>query len=254
MSEENKSEPQSYDMGQFHKILLEYVDNELQVDDDQLPEMVAFLMRDGSIKISVTSPFAVMLDIIEESRLSDRLLVIVSVAYLEDQLRLLLAKFLADDEETKKLLDSEGGPLPFIPLARLAFASGLIAKEWLEMLKEMANLRNKFAHKPAAQSFEDLKRDDKKRTEKSLNQIFKLYQQLAQKNLNEEPNENIHGKFGLVFSLMYALLQFSIDHRASEKPVQAFKFTEIIDVNIIIGYTRTSLQTLIDMASSRAST
>lgn len=244
MTENNPAESQTFDTQQLYKSILEFVES-LQFEESHRPGIVAFILNDGTFKFSLASPIFVTHDILEESHLSDRLLVIVSVAYLEDQMRLLLASWLANDDETDKLLDPESGTLPFLSLARLAFSSGLIAKEWFEIMREMANLRNKFAHKPAAQSFEELRREDKKRTEKSLGRLFELYNQLSSRDWNMN-DENIHGKFAMVFQQMYTYLQFSLDHLAGENSVQAFTSDQIVGIHHFSGFTKADLQSLAD--------
>lgn len=224
----------------FYELLLAYIDSELASCGDKLPSIVAYLMRDGSIKFSVSSPVGIMVTVIEESLRSDRLLVILCVAYLEDQIRLSLAKCLARDSETSTLLDPER--LPFLAAARLAFSLGLIAKEWLEILKEMAKFRNKFAHDPSAQSFEDLIEKDAKRSWKSLDQLSMHYKKMTQ----EELNGTIHGNFIQIFLLMYSLLQFSLDHISAASLRQVFNSGEIVGINHTAGLTREFVQAQLD--------
>jgi len=233
-----------FDTHQLHTDLLRYVDDELHLESNELPDIVAFLMQDGHFKFSVSSPLGVIEEILKESRSSDRLMVIVSVAYLDDQIRRLLGIFLAQDKETRRLLNAETGPLPFLAAARLAFSSGLIARESLEILKEMASLRNKFAHQHMAQSFEDLLQhdDDPKEIQKSLNQIFEIHKRLIQKELDG----SIHWNFIFVFRTIYSMLQFSIDHIAPKQPIQSLNSDEIIGTNYLMGFTRMNLQRLID--------
>jgi len=225
---------------QFYQLLLAYADSELTSWGDRLPSMVAYLTRDGSIKFSAISPLGIGQEIIEESRLSDRLLVIISFAYLEDQIRLLLAKFLVEDKVTRNLLNTES--LPFLKAARLAFSLGLIAREWFEILDEMAEFRNKFAHRPFAQSFEDLINEDEKETQKSLDKLSRLYKQITQRELNGI----IHNNFLNLFLYMYPLIQFSIDHIATINPRKIFDDKEIVGMSHVMGFTREDIQVMID--------
>ncbi len=239
--QQNSDEPSPFNTKRFYEALLAYAETKFTSDDDQLPATVAFLLQDGSIKFSESAPLYVQLDILEESRLSDRLLVIVCVAYLEDQIRLLLRNFLAKDKETGKLLDPE--KLPFLSAARLAFSSGLIAKDWLDILADMAALRNKFAHNPLAQSFDDLIKSNRKDTWKSIERLSGFYNQVARRQLDG----TIYDNFSEVFRLIYTLLQFSIDHIATTKAVQIFASNEIIGISLIMGgFTKENIRTLID--------
>jgi hypothetical protein len=99
----------------------------LNSHDQNGRDIVAFILSDGSYCFSFTDSLDVLVNIAQESIFSDRLWVIVSVAYLEDKIRLLLENFLTDDEVSRDLLDPNKGPISsLIPMANMAFSLGLV--------------------------------------------------------------------------------------------------------------------------------
>lgn len=251
MSEENNTEQQ------FYEALLKYAD-EVQLGEEPLPSMVAFIMQDGSIKLSQCDAIFLQLDILEESHFSDRLLIIVSVAYLEDQIRLLLKKFLIEHEVTNDLFNPNTNQLSsLLTMGKLAFSLGLLPKEWYEILKRMATLRNMFAHIPEARSFEELNKRENK-AGGILDSLFNRYHELTGNALQGTPEDQelikaglkrpltSHEKFSHIFREMFVFIQFAIDHVAGVKPIQAFKSDEIAGIKYFLGLDRVTLQAHLD--------
>lgn len=245
MTEQTNTDP--FDNRQVYELLLAYGETRFSSNDELLPPTVAFMLKDGSIRFSESAPLRVQMDILEESRFSDRLLVIVSVAYLEDQLRLLLRSFLLQHEITNDLFDPNTNQLSsLLTMAKLAFSLGLLPKDWFEILKRMANLRNMFAHIPEARSFEDLYKQEKKAAG-LVDSLFSRY-----KELTEDPLSGTHHtNFSQLFRIMYELIQFAVDHLASMNSVHNFNSKEIIAVGHFIGLTKNDLQRLVEGNFSR---
>jgi DNA-binding MltR family transcriptional regulator len=87
---------------------------------------------------------------------SDRVIAIVGAAYLDSLLeQLLLAIFVSDIEEVRKLLSPDRPLGSTVPRYQLAYCLGLIEKQELEDLKTIAKIRNKFAHNYQIKSFND---------------------------------------------------------------------------------------------------
>jgi hypothetical protein len=203
--------------------------------------ITSFKLQNGTYKFSKIDALSVLLDVLEESKSSDRLLVIVSVAYLEDQIRLLLEKFLADDDISRNLLDPVSSELAaFVPMANLAFSLGLIEKDWLEILKRIAQLRNKFAHIPSARSFDELVQQDSKNAG-LMDSLKHRYKQFF-KETSQEIGD-FREVYQLLFPLMYQHLQFAIDHRVQTR--EARYENQIQQIMVFSGYDRLTIQKLL---------
>jgi hypothetical protein len=205
--------------------------------------ILAFTLADGSHCFSFADPLDVLLKISVESIFSDRLWVVISVAYLEDQIRLLLEKFLTDDEVSRDLLDPNRSSIgSLMPMANMAFSLGLLAKEWYEILKRMAQLRNKFAHIPSARNFEDLVNLDPKNLG-LIDSLIHRYKQFPGSNI--ETPDDFRKIYRSLFLLMYELIQFSIDHIAGIDKRQKLHSDQIIEINNFNGFDKDNLRDLL---------
>lgn len=224
------------------RALLDYY-NQQDFNDLDTRSIVAFHLADGTYRFSLKGPTDVLVKIAQESLFSDRLLVIVTIAYLEDQIRTLLQKFLTDDDVTRDLLDPNKSLLSsLMPMANLAFSLGLLAEAWYELLKRMGQLRNKFAHIPAATSFADLIKIDPK-TAGLIESIIYRYKQFPK--TQEEDTDDIRKTYTQLFLIMFNLTQFAIDHIASAQTRQSFNSDQIVGINIILGMTRENIRVIL---------
>lgn len=207
--------------------------------------VVGFTLSDGTHCFSISNLVDILLEIRKESALSERLWIIVSVAYLEDQLRALLEKFLVDHEVSSALLDPNSGPISsLVPMANVAFSLGLITREWLDVLKRMAQLRNKFAHIPSARSFTDLMSIDPKAAG-LLDSLKSRYIQLT-----SDGNQTVFQKLYVsLFISMYSLLQFSIDHVATLQQHKPLDSHLIVSIHDFVGVTVETIEELIQEAT-----
>lgn len=219
--------------------LLAYLDAQ-GVTDSESRAVIAFTLSDGTHCFSLVDPINILFQIMTESVHSDRLLVIVSVAYLEDQIRLLLLKYLADDDVARDLLDPNKSMLAsLVPMANLAFSMGLLAKEWLETLKRIARLRNTFAHVPTARSFEDLIGMDT-RTAGLLDSLQERFRQLMS-DADSYPDD-FAAIYQQLFLAMHNRVQFAIDHIASPSRRSAFDGQKIEHIRMIQGTSKALIQ------------
>ena len=226
----------------LHKLLLEYI----KINNIQGEFIVAFILSDNSIKFSSSKMLDVLGKISEEAIFSDRLWVIVSIAYLEDQLRTLLAKFFTDEEVTQDLLDpNQSLVASLIPMSNLAFSLGLIAKNWHNALKKMAQLRNKFAHIPSANSFDELAKIDPK-SAGLMQSIQERYAQLTGQEVNSK--ETFKEMYKDLFGTMFHLMQFSIEHLATVQQRQRLSNDTIKGLRIFAGFDEEILQKLLNEA------
>lgn len=227
----------------LYRAYLSYLEEQGLEDWHSMPT-VAFIMADGTYRFSSTNPLEISEKIAIESVFSDRVFVIVTVAYLEDQLRILLTKYLADDEITYGLLDPNQSSLAsLVPMANLAYSMGLLAKEWLEILKRMARLRNLFAHVPAARYFSDLDSIDPK----SKGVIHSLIERSKQYGILETDEEqNFKKTYYQLFLLMYNLTQFAIEHIAIPQSRQPFDGRLIVKIMTFIGFSKQGIKEVID--------
>lgn len=189
-----------------------------------------YRLRDGSYAFSQNALLLTMQTILEESGTSHRLLVIVCHAYLEDQLRLLLERYLVNDDVTRTTLERSS----FAVMCSFAYSLGLIAKTWYEALKTIGNLRNTFAHRPQIQTFDDLLQNEPK-TRAALE---KLKRWLSDTTL-EQPAELVSN----AFMHLHALLQFAIDHLAIPDQRVLFDPAQMSDYMLYMGLSLEDLQT-----------
>ena len=216
----------------------------IQLKNLQGDDVVAFMLSDGSMAFSSSKMLDVFLGISQEAVFSDRLWVIVSVAYLEDQLRILLAKFLADEEVSQELLDPNQSLIAsLIPMSNLAFSLGLIAKSWHNTLKRMAQLRNKFAHIPTATSFDELAKIDPKATG-LFQSIRERFSHLTKEEINSSMAFEVVYKN--LFKTMFHLMQFSIEHVAIVQQRQKLSDDYIKQLKTFSGFDEETLQTLLN--------
>ena len=154
------------------------------------------------------------LDILKESHASDRMLVIVCLAYLEDQLRILLKRFLVEHAVTDKLLNpvANGTLSPFGAMVDMALALGLITQDWHRILKRMAALRNIFAHNPHAVSFDHLQDIDAS-VAGLLDSLVTRHSELTGENPSNRAYSEI---FLMLFRTMASLVQLS-EHLATKE-------------------------------------
>jgi DNA-binding MltR family transcriptional regulator len=106
---------------------------------------------------------------------NDSTAVIVSMAYMEERIRKLLAGFFVDDLTVQsKMLDplQRGALSGFVEMVDLAFLLGLVPKETCKTLKTLAHVRNSFAHNHRLRRFEDFDKDS--RAKQSLKALMKL--------------------------------------------------------------------------------
>lgn len=224
---------------EFHRALLSYAETtDLQ---DYYP-VIGYTLSDGTFRFSRTDVIEVVERVAVESALSDRLLLIVSVAYLEDQLRLLLRKFLVDTEVSEELLNPSSSLIAaLVPMANMALSLGLIAKDWHEILKRLGQLRNKFAHLPSASSINELVDIDPKSI--ALMQSLAARYRAFPGNAGEETTD-FRKMYLRLFRTLYALLQFSIDHII--EPRQPLDSSRIQAITEFIGFTRDALHQLLE--------
>jgi len=235
-----KSLIQPEDDIKLHKLLLEYIEE----NDLQGQFVIAFILSDNTIKFSSSKMIEVLTRISEEAVFSDRLWVIVNVAYLEDQLRQILAKFFTDEEVAHDLLDpNQSLVASLIPMSNLAFSLGLIAKTWYNALKKMAQLRNKFAHIPSANSFDELVKIDPKTTA-LMHSIKERYTQITGEKIKS--NDNFKDIYKDLFTTMFHLMQFSIEHLAIAQHRQILGDNIIKGLRIFGGFDEENLQQLLD--------
>lgn len=134
-----------------------------------------------------------------------------------------------------------GGTL--VPMANLAYSLGLLAKSWLEILKRMAQLRNKFAHAPLAVNFEELAQSDPKSVNifESLKQRYKLFPG----NEGEEISDFKQG-YLKIFNDMYSLTQFAIDHISIPQSRQPLDSHLIVGIANFAGFNKNILRSLLN--------
>jgi len=87
---------------------------------------------------------------------SERAAAVLGAAYLDDLLKQLLEGFLVNDEAALKELLSDMNALgTYAVRAKVAYAAGIIAKDERDDLAQIGAIRNKFAHRKEALSFEE---------------------------------------------------------------------------------------------------
>jgi hypothetical protein len=82
--------------------------------------------------------------------------VVLSVAFIEQSLRIYLANTLTKGETSKSLLDNNGPLGSFKAKADLCYALGIIPKKLFQVLGAIGEIRNKFAHSHKKLSFESV--------------------------------------------------------------------------------------------------
>ncbi|MDN5053080.1 MltR family transcriptional regulator [Aliarcobacter butzleri] len=87
---------------------------------------------------------------------TDRGLVLMSVAYIDERLSVLLEKYFVDDKSIIQTLFDATGPLgTFSSKLKLAYGIGLIPKNVYTDCNKIRRIRNTFAHISKPISFED---------------------------------------------------------------------------------------------------
>lgn len=147
---------------------------------------------------------------------SDRVAVIVGLARLDELLIKVLSECLCGTEkEQRNTLSSS-----FKHKLELAYLTGLISKEVLQVLETLAEIRNLFAHNSDYRTFEDLVAQDK--TRGKLSKLHNHANKLG--SFGELPNEWNEAKItkALYLSLynsleveLYAAIQFAESHKRS---------------------------------------
>jgi hypothetical protein len=105
----------------------------------------------------------------------DNAAVIVSMAYMEEQVKNLLERFFIEGGERHiKLLDpgKPGALSTFAAMVDAAFLLGLLPKVTRKTLRTFASLRNRFAHNHRLKRFDDFSKDPK--TKKVLQELMEL--------------------------------------------------------------------------------
>lgn len=100
----------------------------------QRGSVIVYLLADGQYRFSETSVLQQIDQIVEEAALSDRLLLIICAAHLEDQIRTVLAQFFIDDKLVEDMFERSSASF----MTSLAYSLGLIAKEWHDVLKSIS--------------------------------------------------------------------------------------------------------------------
>ncbi|MCK9337758.1 MAG: hypothetical protein M0P43_08010 [Arcobacteraceae bacterium] len=87
---------------------------------------------------------------------TDRGLVLMSVAYIDERLTVLLEKYFVDDKNVIKTLFDTTGPLgSFSSKLKLAYGIGLLPKNIYTDCNKIRKIRNSFAHVSKPMTFED---------------------------------------------------------------------------------------------------
>lgn len=86
---------------------------------------------------------------------SDRACALLGAAFIDEQLRALLAAFFIDDDELRKRLFSIDGPIgPFGTRIHMAYGLGFLATVDYRDLRQLSKIRNAFAHQLHGLTFE----------------------------------------------------------------------------------------------------
>jgi hypothetical protein len=223
--------------------LLEYVQSPAYANG----EITGFILSDGTYRFSSSEMLDVFVKIELESAISDRLWTIVSVAYLEGQLRILLEMFMTDNETSRELLDPNQSLMAsLVPMANLAFSLGLLAPNWHSTLKKMAQLRNKFAHIPSARSFGELLQVDAKASG-LLQSLEDSYTRIAHERI--EKGTEFKQTYQALFRAMFLLLQFAIDHIALAHKRQTLDNGLVASIRTFMGHNADSIKALLSANS-----
>lgn len=128
---------------------------------------------------------------------SDRAAVLVCFALVDRAIFETLTLFLADCDDTEKLLNAENGTLgPFVPRVRLCVSLGLIPKQLADAARELAKIRNQFAH-TLDRSFGD-------KNERALSKAEMLVQQRVAPDLTQTQRyRNICADFALQVAMLW---------------------------------------------------
>ncbi len=111
----------------------------------------------------------------EVASASTRAIVLIWAACIEDALYELLTNYLVKDKVSEDLLMKADGPLhSFMSRVKISFSLGLISKSEMNMCKNIATIRNYFAHNwNIAETFEDIKEGSKQSNlEKKFKAIY----------------------------------------------------------------------------------
>lgn len=96
----------------------------------------------------------IILDLINQR--DDRSAAIIGQAFVEELVRRLVTKALLPGKESRQLLALDGPLGAFTPRVKLAVTLGLIDSKFADMLRQMAVIRNAFAHNFEIDTFEEL--------------------------------------------------------------------------------------------------
>jgi len=205
----------------------------LKAHDWEYSDVVIYQLADGQFLFSQIDVIETIMTVTEEAGLSDRLLLVICSAYLEDQFRLLLARFLIDDKLVEEMFDRSSASFMY----NLGYTLGLITKDWHDMLRSISQLRNTFAHRPEISSFEVLLEREPK-WQSTLNNM----QTWTEEEKTLLPREVIIK----VFMRLYALLQFSIDHVAAVGQRKRLDPSIVVGHYLTRGITREFLESFLD--------
>jgi hypothetical protein len=86
----------------------------------------------------------------------DRSAAILGQAFVEELVLRLVSKALLDGKASRQLLALDGPLGAFMPRVKLAVALGLISSDFARLLRQMAIIRNAFAHSFELASFEEI--------------------------------------------------------------------------------------------------
>ncbi len=151
---------------------------------------------------------------------SDRTLVIISCAYIDDLLRSVLDKFFVENDSVKSaLLDplKNGALAEFAPRADVAFLLGLISSDVRQQMRVLAKIRNRFAHDHRIRSFEDLAKDEKVKKEvEKLKRYADRFIISSEGDVSTILGDKIRPRYWAYFTTLQAAL-ISAMHRAEEQ-------------------------------------
>ncbi|MDX2160934.1 MAG: hypothetical protein SF162_06375 [bacterium] len=223
---------------QDREFLANIIAQELLLEREGDPFIVVTL-EDGKKNLIFYDALEVQLKLAAEGIFSDRLLVIVAAAYIEDQLRSLLMAYLSDTDVTDELLDPlKSDVAAFGTMLKLCLALGLIMPEWFEALKQLARLRNTFAHSPQLATFEALNTKD---AHKILAQLRRSYTEIRGETPPTEDRTLIFG----VFNTLNVLLAYAHDNVAAPQKRSVLRL-RIVSMEYVTGVDTARLQQLHD--------
>src|SRR6266540_2562917 len=168
--------------------------------------------RDGKAWAFTTFGDESEANIFEEiSSETDRVAVIVVVAYLEELLREIVRAFLVNDEPTRERMLNpieQGAISSFAALVDIAFLVGVISKDVSRVLKSMAVIRNHFAHDPKISTFEDLTTAAGKH--KKTNDALKKFRNNTESFVNPSILSSIELTTKALFHIMFHMMDVEL--------------------------------------------